>query len=67
MIQERIKAALKEQNISLRELSRRTGIEAAAICRYLNGQAKDMHFTNMVKIARELGLSLDELGKEICD
>ncbi len=65
MIQERIKAALKEQNISLRELSRRTGIEAAAICRYLNGQAKDMHFTNMVKIARELKIPLDKLVEDI--
>ena len=65
MIQERIKAALKEQNISLRELSRRTGIEVAAICRYLNGQAKDMHFTNMVRIARELKIPLDKLVEDI--
>jgi len=65
MIQERIKAALKEQNISIRELSRRTGIEAAAICRYLNGQAKDMLFTNIVKIARELKIPLDKLIEDI--
>lgn len=58
--QEIINRAMKARGIEDRELSRRTGIHVTLIRRYLKGEV-EVGARNGPKLARELGISLEDL------
>ena len=56
----RLKAKMKEKGLSQRQLSLKTGISEAAICKYVSG-ARTPHIETIGKIAEVLGVTSDYL------
>ena len=56
----RIKEILSEKNITQKQLSEMTGITQSAISHYMNGD-RVPRGTNLLKIARALGTTADDL------
>ena len=56
----RLKAKMKEKGLSQRQLSLKTGISEAAICKYVSG-ARTPHIEIIGKIAEVLGVTSDYL------
>ncbi len=56
-----LKKAMEDKGISASELARECGVSMASLSRILSGQVNPS-FSNMAKIAKALGISLDALG-----
>jgi len=58
----RIQAVLDERGMTQADLARATGLSTAIVSQIVSGKTKDPRFDSVVKIARALGVSLDELA-----
>ena len=56
----RVKALMKEQGMTQRELARRTGLTEASVCKYLSG-ARTPQAEAVVLLAKALGTTSDYL------
>jgi len=59
---ERIQAAMDMRDMTQADLARATGLSTGLIAMIVNGRTKDPRFTNVVKIARALNVSLNYLA-----
>lgn len=58
---ENLKSILKEKKMSLRELNRQSGVALGSLSELINGRHKNMRVESVVRIAKVLGVTLDEL------
>lgn len=58
----RIQKAMDAKGYTQADLARETGFSTAIISQIVSGKTKDPRFTNVVKIASVLGVSLDYLA-----
>ncbi len=61
-LHERIQKAMDAKGYTQADLARETGFSTAIISQIVSGKTKDPRFTNVVKIASVLGVSLDYLA-----
>lgn len=61
MLADNVKALMKEKNISVGEMCRKTGISESTLQRIRNGTTLDPGLDTLSPIAKVLGVSLDEL------
>ena len=61
-VQARIRAALEDAEMSVEDLARESEINRRSLDKYLEGDSPSPSFFFMVKIARSLGFTLDELA-----
>ena len=59
---ERIQNALDVRDMTQADLARATGLSTGLIAQIVRGRTKDPHFSNVVKIARALDVSLNYLA-----
>ena len=59
---ERIQNALDVRDMTQADLARATGLSTGLIAQIVSGRTKDPHFSNVVKIARALDVSLNYLA-----
>lgn len=59
---ERIQNALDVRGMTQADLARSSGLSTAIIAQIVTGRTKDPHFSNVVKIARALDVSLNYLA-----
>lgn len=59
---ERIQNALDMRDMTQADLARATGLSTGLIAQIVSGRTKDPHFSNVVKIARALDVSLNYLA-----
>lgn len=59
---ERIQNALDMREMTQADLARATGLSTGLIAQIVSGRTKDPHFSNVVKIARALDVSLNYLA-----
>ena len=59
---ERIQAALDMRDMSQADLARKTGLSTGLIAQIVSGHTQDPRFSNVVKIARALDVSLNYLA-----
>lgn len=66
---ENLKKILKEKKMSLRELNRQSGVALGSLSELINGRHKNMRVESVVRIAKVLEVTLDELvlGNRKCD
>ena len=64
-LSERIQYAMDKRNMSQADLARATGISTANIANIVTGKTKDPQFTNVVKIAMALDVSLNYLAGKV--
>lgn len=58
---ENLKIILKEKKMSLRELNRQSGVALGSLSELINGRHKNMRVESVVRIAKALDVTLDEL------
>ncbi|MGL5085590.1 MAG: helix-turn-helix domain-containing protein [Clostridium sp.] len=59
-----LKIILKEKKMSLRELNRKSGVALSSLSELINGRHKNMRVESVVRIAKALEVTLDELVLE---
>lgn len=59
---ERIQNALDVRGMTQADLARATGLSTGLIAQIVSGRTKDPRFSNVVKIARSLDVSLEYLA-----
>jgi len=59
---ERIQNALDVRGMTQADLARKSGLSTGLIAQIVSGRTKDPKFTNVVKIARALDVSLEYLA-----
>ena len=59
---ERIQYAMNKRGMTQADLARATGIGTSNIAHIVTGRTKDPRVSNVLKIARALGVSLDYLA-----
>ena len=57
---ERLKELREHDNLSIQELSKKTGIAASSLCRWENNQA-DIKSSNLITLAKFFSVSVDYL------
>lgn len=57
MIDEQLRQAVQESELSLRELARQAGLTPASVIRFANGE-RDLRLAGAAKLAEVLGLEL---------
>lgn len=62
---ERIQYAMEQRNMSQADLARATGISTANIANIVTGKTRDPQFSNVVKIALALDVSLTYLAGNV--
>lgn len=61
-LHERIQKAMDAKGYTQADLARETGLSTAIISQIVSGKTKDPRFTNIVKIATVLNVSLEYLA-----
>ena len=61
---EKIRKIREEQNLSLRDLEKITGLRYSFIANLERGIVKDLRISTVYKLSRGLGVSMDELVDE---
>lgn len=59
---ERIQAALDVREMTQADLARKSGLSTGLVAQIVSGRTADPHFTNVVKIAKALDVSLNYLA-----
>lgn len=59
---ERIQNALDVRGMTQADLARKSGLSTGLVAQIVSGRTKDPKFTNVVKIARALDVSLEYLA-----
>lgn len=59
-----VREAIRASGLPIRELSRRTGVEASALSRFMGGQV-GISLTTFEKLAPELGLRVVQLPRHL--
>ena len=62
LFRERLKQAIEKKNYSKADLSRKTGVSAATIGNYVNGNRTPRGFGDIVPVAKALNVSVDYLA-----
>jgi len=60
----KVRQIRKEQNLSLRDLEKLTGLTYSFIANIERGIVKDPRISTVIKLAKGLGISIDELVGE---
>lgn len=61
---EKVKQIREKQNLSLRDLEKITGLRYSFIANIERGIVKDPRISTVIKLAKGLGISIDELVDE---
>ena len=61
-LSERINYAMEKQGMTQADIARRSGLSTAVVAQIVTGRTKNPTFTNVVKIAKALNVSLNYLS-----
>ena len=63
-IQKRLRKALDDSSMELEDLARKSEVNRRTLDKYLQGESPNPSFFLLARIARPLGLNLDDLATE---